>query len=259
MSFPAEQAISSPLSSRARGSGRDALRGLPRLHGSLSEGWGPSPDSVVQTIDEIMADSERLVRVWHDPSPFSMRQVALAPCSPFSVSGDLLRESAKLARTLGVRLHTHVAETRDEEQFTLEKFGLRPIAYMQSLGWTGPDVWYAHGIHFNDDELRILAETGHRRGPLSRVQYEALLRRMPGAGAAPAGHPGGGWPWMARPPTTAPVCWRKCACVICSTAPRQRRRPHRLRCAEACHRGSAGCWVGTTSAASPPERQLTSS
>ena len=120
---------------------------------------GLPPDSVVQTIDEIMADSERLVRVWHDPSPFSMRQVALAPCSPFSVSGDLLRESAKLARTLGVRLHTHVAETRDEEQFTLEKFGLRPIAYMQSLGWTGPDVWYAHGIHFNDDELRILAES----------------------------------------------------------------------------------------------------
>ena len=97
---------------------------------------GLPPDSVVQTIDEIMADSERLVRVWHDPSPFSMRQVALAPCSPFSVSGDLLRESAKLARTLGVRLHTHVSETRDEEQFTLEKFGLRPIAYMQSLGWT---------------------------------------------------------------------------------------------------------------------------
>ena len=142
---------------------------------------GLPPDSVVQTIDEIMADSERLVRVWHDPSPFSMRQVALAPCSPFSVSGDLLRESAKLARTLGVRLHTHVAETRDEEQFTLEKFGLRPVAYMQSLGWTGPDVWYAHGIHFNDDELRILAETGTgvAHCPVSNMKLSSGVAKIP--------------------------------------------------------------------------------
>ena len=121
---------------------------------------GLPPDSVVQTIDEIMEDAQRLVRVWHDPGRFSMRQVALAPCSPFSVSGDLLRESARLARSLGVRLHTHVAETKDEEQYTLEKFGMRPLAYMHSLGWTGPDVWYAHGIHFTDDELHLLAETG---------------------------------------------------------------------------------------------------
>ena len=81
---------------------------------------GLPPDSVVQTIDAILADSERLVRTWHDPSPLSMRQVVLAPCSPFSVTGDLMRESARLARSLGVRLHTHVAETRDEERFTVE-------------------------------------------------------------------------------------------------------------------------------------------
>ena len=93
---------------------------------------GLPPDSVVQTIDQILADSERLVRVWHDPSRFSMRQVALAPCSPFSVSTDLLRESARLARSLEVRLHTHVAETRDEEQYTLERFGLRPLAYLEA-------------------------------------------------------------------------------------------------------------------------------
>ncbi len=121
---------------------------------------GLPPDSVVQTIDEIMEDSYRLVRVWHDDSPYSMRQVALAPCSPFSVSGDLLRESAALARELGVRLHTHLAETRDEEEFTLAKFGLRPLAYMESLGWLGEDVWFAHGIHFTGDELRLLAQTG---------------------------------------------------------------------------------------------------
>lgn len=142
---------------------------------------GLPPDSVVQTIDEILADSERLVRVWHDPSPYSMRQVVLAPCSPFSVSGDLMRESAKLARSLGVRLHTHVAETRDEEQFTLEKFGMRPLAYMESLGWVGPDVWYAHGIHFNDAELRLLADTGTgvAHCPISNMKLSSGVCRVP--------------------------------------------------------------------------------
>ena len=142
---------------------------------------GLPPDSVVQTIDEILADSERLVRVWHDPSPYSMRQMVLAPCSPFSVSGDLMRESARLARSLGVRLHTHVAETRDEEQFTLEKFGMRPLAYMESLGWVGPDVWYAHGIHFNDDELRLLADTGTgvAHCPISNMKLASGVCRVP--------------------------------------------------------------------------------
>ena len=142
---------------------------------------GLPPDSVVQTIDEIMEDSERLVRIWHDPAPYSMRQVALAPCSPFSVSGDLLRESARLARHLGVRLHTHVAETRDEEQFTLEKFGMRPLRYMESLGWVGSDVWYAHGIHFNDEELRFLAETGTgvAHCPISNMKLSSGVCRVP--------------------------------------------------------------------------------
>jgi len=142
---------------------------------------GLPPDSVVQSIDAILADSQRLVEAWHDPSPFSMRQVALAPCSPFSVSGDLLRESARLARSLGVRLHTHVAETKAEEQFTLERFGLRPLAYLQSLGWTGPDVWYAHGIHFNDGELRLLAETGTgvAHCPISNMKLSSGVCRVP--------------------------------------------------------------------------------
>ena len=142
---------------------------------------GLPPDSVVQTIDEIMQDSERLVRVWHDDSAFSMHQVALAPCSPFSVSGDLLRESARLARTLGVRLHTHLCETKDEEQFTLEKFGMRPLDYMESLGWVGSDVWYAHGIHFNDSELRHLAETGTgvAHCPISNMKLSSGICRIP--------------------------------------------------------------------------------
>ena len=142
---------------------------------------GLPPDSVVQSIDAIMADSERLVRAWHDTSRFSMHQVALAPCSPFSVTGDLMRESAKLARSLGVRLHTHVAETKDEERYTLERFGMRPVAYMESLGWTGPDVWYAHGIHFDDDELRILAETGTgvAHCPASNMKLSSGVCRVP--------------------------------------------------------------------------------
>ena len=126
---------------------------------SVKDGGLP-PDSVVQPVDEILADSVRLIETWHDPAFGSMRQLALAPCSPFSVSADLLRQSAQLARQYGVRLHTHLCETKDEERYTLERFGLRPLAYMQTLGWIGPDVWYAHGIHFTTDELRLLAQTG---------------------------------------------------------------------------------------------------
>ena len=111
---------------------------------------GLPPDSVVQTIDEIMADSQRLIEAWHHPDRDHMHDIVLAPCSPFSVSGDLMRESAKLARAYGVRLHTHVGETKDEENYTLGRFGMRPVAYMESLGWVGTDVWYAHGIHMND-------------------------------------------------------------------------------------------------------------
>ena len=142
---------------------------------------GLPPDSVVQTIDEILADSERLFRVWHDPSPGSMRQVALAPCSPFSVSGDLLRETARLARSLGARLHTHLSETKDEVQFTTEKFGMRPLQYMESLGWVGPDVWFAHGIHFDDDELLLLAETGTgvAHCPISNMKLASGVCRVP--------------------------------------------------------------------------------
>ena len=147
---------------------------------SVKDGGLP-PDSVVQTVDEILADSARLIETYHDPSFGSMRQVALAPCSPFSVSADLLRESAKLARQYGVRLHTHLAETKDEERYTLERCGLRPLAYMETLGWIGSDVWYAHGIHFNDDELRRLAETGTgvAHCPVSNMKLASGVARVP--------------------------------------------------------------------------------
>lgn len=142
---------------------------------------GLPPDSVVQTIDEIMRDSEEAVRRFHDGAPYAMHRVALAPCSPFSVSKTLLSESANLARKLGVRLHTHLAETKDEENYMLEKEGVRPLAYMEQLGWTGEDVWYAHGIHFNDEELSLLARTGTgvAHCPVSNMKLSSGIARVP--------------------------------------------------------------------------------
>ena len=142
---------------------------------------GLPPDSVVQTVDAIMKDSARVIEAYHDPSFGSMRQVALAPCSPFSVSGELLRQSAILARQYGVRLHTHLCETRDEERYTLDRYGLRPLAYLESLGWVGPDVWFAHGIHFTDAELDLLAETGTgvAHCPVSNMKLSSGVARIP--------------------------------------------------------------------------------
>lgn len=155
-----------------------ATRGSMDL--SVKDGGLP-PDSVVQTVDEILADSEEVVTKFHDSRPYSMRQVALAPCSPFSVTGTLLEESAKLARKLKVRLHTHLAETKDEEAFTLSNFHMRPLEYMEQLGWTGPDVWYAHGIHFTDEELKLLAKTrtGVAHCPISNMKLSSGIAKIP--------------------------------------------------------------------------------
>ncbi|MGC4934549.1 8-oxoguanine deaminase [Gordonia sp. DT30] len=121
---------------------------------------GLPPDSVVQTIDEILTASADAVDRWHDPSPSSMLRIALAPCSPFSVTTDLLRESASLARDLGVRMHTHLAESPDENTYCDEHFGATPLQYMESVGWVGDDVWFAHGVEFGDDDIARLAATG---------------------------------------------------------------------------------------------------
>ena len=147
---------------------------------SVKDGGLP-PDSVVQTVDEIMKDSARLIETYHDPSFGSMRQLALAPCSPFSVSAELLRQSAILARQYHVRLHTHLCETKDEENYMLAREGMRPLAFMQTLGWVGPDVWYAHGIHFNDEELKLLAETGTGvcHCPASNMKLASGIARIP--------------------------------------------------------------------------------
>ena len=137
-----------------------------RLHasrGSMSLGesqGGLPPDSVVDTEEAILKDSQRLIETYHNPNPGSMVQIVLAPCSPFSVTTELMRQSAILAREYGVHLHTHLAETEDEEDFCLEKFGHRPVAYMQEVDWIGHDVWFAHSVYVNSEEIKLYADTG---------------------------------------------------------------------------------------------------
>ena len=131
--------------------------------GSMSLGesqGGLPPDSVVESEADILKDSQRAIEIFHQPQRHSMVRVALAPCSPFSVTPDLMRESAAMARSYGVRLHTHLAETLDEEQFCLETFGQRPVDYVESLGWTGNDVWHAHCVHMSEREIALFARTG---------------------------------------------------------------------------------------------------
>ncbi len=128
---------------------------------SLGESRGGlPPDSVVEEEDAILRDMQRVIEAYHDPRPHAMCRVALAPCSPFSVTSDLMREAAAMARHYGVMLHTHLAETRDEEAYCLARFGKRPVAYAAELGWEGPDVWFAHMVHVNQEEIALLARVG---------------------------------------------------------------------------------------------------
>ena len=126
---------------------------------SVRDGGLP-PDSVVQDEDAILADSERLVAAHHEPGDGAMVQIALAPCSPFSVTRSLMRRTAELAERLDVRLHTHLAETEDENRFCVEKFGGRPLDYLEECGWLGPRTWLAHGVHFNPAEIDRMARAG---------------------------------------------------------------------------------------------------
>ncbi len=152
--------------------------------GSMSRGTkdgGLPPDSVVQTEGEILADSARLIDAYHDREPFAMTRLALAPCSPFSVTDRLMRETAALAREKGVLLHTHLAETADETEYCLATYGKRPLAAMEDLGWVGEDVWFAHGVHFDSDELDRLAETGTgiAHCPTSNMRLSSGVARVP--------------------------------------------------------------------------------
>jgi cytosine/adenosine deaminase-related metal-dependent hydrolase len=111
----------------------------------------------VDSEDSILKDSQRLIEKYHDAKPGAFVQIVLAPCSPFSVTSDLMKQSAKLARFYGVHLHTHLAETEDEEQFCLQKFGHRPVGYMQEVSWVGSDVWFAHAVWVNNEEIEVFA------------------------------------------------------------------------------------------------------
>jgi 8-oxoguanine deaminase len=131
--------------------------------GSMSLGeskGGLPPDSVVDSEETILKDSQRLIQKFHDAKAGAFVQIVLAPCSPFSVTGELMKQSAKLARETGVHLHTHLAETEDEEQFCLQKFGYRPVPYMQSVDWVGEDVWFAHAVYVNNEEVKTFARHG---------------------------------------------------------------------------------------------------
>ncbi len=166
----------------------DAARELGiRFHptrGSMSRGrsrGGLPPDSVVQLEEDILRDSERLIELHHDPEPLAMTRIALAPCSPFSVTDRLMAETAELARERGVLLHTHLAETEDETDYCLKTYGKRPLAVMADLGWVGRDVWFAHGVHFNDEELDLLAGTGTgvAHCPTSNMRLSSGVARVP--------------------------------------------------------------------------------
>lgn len=150
--------------------------------GSMSLGeskGGLPPDRVVEDEAFILQDTQRVIETYHDATPYAMLRIAVAPCSPFSVTEDLMRESARLARAYGVQLHTHLAETIDEEEFCLATSGKRPVGYAESLGWLGDDVWFAHGVHVNPAEIREMAHshTGVANCPASNMRL--------GSGIAP--------------------------------------------------------------------------
>ncbi|MBV8367960.1 MAG: 8-oxoguanine deaminase [Candidatus Eremiobacteraeota bacterium] len=151
--------------------------------GSMSRGrshGGLPPDEAVEDEAAILRDTERVIRGHHDPARFAMTRIVVAPCSPFSVTPELMRASAELARKHdGVHLHTHLCETRDEEKFCIEQYGRRPVELAESLGWSGPDVWFAHAIYVSSEEIVRLgdARTGVAHCPTSNMRL--------GSGIAP--------------------------------------------------------------------------
>ena len=164
-----------------------------RIHlcrGSMSlgqSGGGLPPDDCVERDADVLADCVRVLDAYHDPRPYALRRIDLAPCSPFNVTRELLRDTQVLARERGVLLHTHLAETREEEVYCLERFGCRPVQYLADLEWLGQDVYLAHCVYLNDDEIALFAQTrtGVSHNPTSNLRLGsgiAPLRRMLTAG-----------------------------------------------------------------------------
>ena len=157
--------------------------------GSMSLGesdGGLPPDSVDETEDAILADTERIIADFHDPDPGAHTRIVVAPCSPFSVTPNGMKEAAELARTHGLSMHTHLAETMDEEAFCIQEFGLRPVELAESVNWMGPDVWFAHSVFINDDEIgRMgLAGTGVAHCPTSNMRLASGIAPVPAYRAA---------------------------------------------------------------------------
>ncbi len=178
--FPAEGG--DLLAAEVEGARAVGLRFMP-TRGSMDLGrsaGGLPPDHVVEGIDQILAATTEAVDRFHDPSADSMLRVGVAPCSPFSVTAELLTEAARLARDKGVRLHTHLAETTDEDAFCRERFGCGPVDYMASLGWLGGDVWFGHGIHLDDSAIASMAATGTgvSHCPSSNARLGAGIARL---------------------------------------------------------------------------------
>lgn len=157
---------------------------LDLARGSMDRGrsqGGLPPDAVVESLEQALAGTAEAIDAHHDTAPDAMTRVAVAPCSPFSVSRALMVESAALARDRGVRLHTHLAETLDEEQQCLEEFGCTPVEYAEKLGWLGPDVWFAHAVHLSDAAIKRIASTGTgvAHCPTSNARLGAGICRVP--------------------------------------------------------------------------------
>ncbi len=140
---------------------------------------GLPPDSLVQDTDTVLSQTKDAIKRFHDPAPGSMLRIGVAPCSPFSVTERLMRESADLARRLGVRLHTHAAETLDEETYCQRTFGRRPVELLDEFGWLGPDVWLAHCVHLNDHDIQRIARSS------TSVAWCPTSNLRTGAGIAP--------------------------------------------------------------------------
>lgn len=188
--------------------------------GSMSVGeskGGLPPDSVVEDEETILLDSRRVIEQYHDPARYALVRIVLAPCSPFSVSLRLMRESAELARSYGVHLHTHLAETADEIAYCREMFGHRPVTLAEKLGWLGPDVWHAHAVHLTTAEAQRFGETKtgwHTARPQICVWARALPRFLSSSSSVR------GWDseLTVRPRTTLPTCSLKpakpCSCIV---------------------------------------------
>ncbi|STD43536.1 Hydroxydechloroatrazine ethylaminohydrolase [Edwardsiella tarda] len=186
----------------------DAAREIGmRFHacrGSMSVGrsrGGLPPDALVESEAAILEDSLRLIESYHDAARFSMLRIALAPCSPFSVSRELMKRSAELARRHGVSLHTHLAENDNDVSYSQRHFGMTPAEYVRDLGWTGPDVWHAHCVKTRPRRDRAIRPNPDRRGPLSLFQHAIGLRYRPdppdGGCRCPGWHRGG-WVGLQR-------------------------------------------------------------